>query len=202
MKRPQRIVGIAGIALALALTFGLGWYGGKQASKVKLTASDAPTERKVLYWHDPMVPGPKFDKPGKSPFMDMQLVPMYADGSTDATGGAPIVTVRPEIANSLGVRTAPVTRGKAGSNALAVPREALIRTGTRTSVVTALGDGRFQPVDVVAGTESGDTIEITKGLKENDRVVVSGQFLIDSDASTRASFMRMETPKTEEEKKP
>ena len=35
--------------------------------------------RKVLYWHDPMVPGQRFDKPGKSPFMDMQLVPVYAD---------------------------------------------------------------------------------------------------------------------------
>ena len=41
---------------------------------------DPATGKRVLYWHDPMVPGQKFDKPGKSPFMDMQLVPMYADG--------------------------------------------------------------------------------------------------------------------------
>ncbi len=40
---------------------------------------DPATGKKVLYWHDPMVPGQKFDKPGKSPFMDMQLVPVYAD---------------------------------------------------------------------------------------------------------------------------
>src|SRR5947207_2793020 len=48
-------------------------------------ANDAvgKTERKVLYWHDPMVPGTRFDKPGKSPFMDMQLVPVYADDTTD-----------------------------------------------------------------------------------------------------------------------
>ncbi len=39
----------------------------------------AQDERKVLYWYDPMVPQQKFDKPGKSPFMDMQLVPQYAD---------------------------------------------------------------------------------------------------------------------------
>ena len=39
--------------------------------------------RRVLYWHDPMVPGQKFDKPGKSPFMDMQLVPVYADEGVD-----------------------------------------------------------------------------------------------------------------------
>ena len=37
------------------------------------------SERKVLYWYDPMVPDKHFDQPGKSPFMDMQLVPKYAD---------------------------------------------------------------------------------------------------------------------------
>ena len=74
---------------------------------------------------------------------------------------------------------------------LAVPREALIRTGTRTAVVVALGGGRFQPVDVVAGTEFGDWVEIRSGLKEGDSVVVSGQFLIDSESSLRASFARI-----------
>src|ERR1700682_4180828 len=44
---------------------------------------DPTTGKKVLYWHDPMVPGQKFDKPGKSPFMDMQLVPAYAGGDGD-----------------------------------------------------------------------------------------------------------------------
>ena len=44
----------------------------------------ATTGRKVLYWHDPMVPGQKFDKPGKSPFMDMQLVPVYADSGDES----------------------------------------------------------------------------------------------------------------------
>jgi len=47
---------------------------------------DPSNGRKVLYWHDPMVPAQKFDKPGKSPFMDMMLVPVYADGGgTTAT---------------------------------------------------------------------------------------------------------------------
>ncbi len=164
---------------------------GKPTSTVVVAASNAASERKVLYWHDPMVPGPTFDKPGKSPFMDMKLVPVYEDETAGGAGGPTIVTVRPEITNSLGVRTAPVTRGK---SAWLIPREALIRTGTRSSVVTALGNGRFQPVDVVAGAEIGDDVEIKKGLKENDNVVVSGQFLIDSEASTRASFKRMQTP--------
>src|SRR5256885_12095717 len=68
---------------------------------------DPATDRKVLYWHDPMVPGQKFDKPGKSPYMDMQLVPMYAD--IDSEEGA--VTINPRIQQNLGVRVSEVTKG-------------------------------------------------------------------------------------------
>jgi Cu(I)/Ag(I) efflux system membrane fusion protein len=90
---------------------------------------------------------------------------------------------------------------------LMVPREALIRTGARTAVVLALGSGRFQPVEVVPGEESGDWVEIRRGIKEGDTVVTSGQFLIDSEASVRASFQRMEPAPTDpqaghQEKKP
>ena len=59
-------------------------------------------ERKVLYWHDPMVPGQKFDKPGKSPFMDMQLVPVYAGEAGDEGK----VTISPRVVQNLGIRTA------------------------------------------------------------------------------------------------
>lgn len=75
---------------------------------------------------------------------------------------------------------------------LAVPAEAVIETGERTAVVLALGDGRFQPVDVVTGMVSNDMVEILNGLKADDRVVVSGQFLIDSESSLQASFLRMD----------
>jgi Cu(I)/Ag(I) efflux system membrane fusion protein len=63
-------------------------------------------ERKVLYWHDPMVPGPRFDKPGKSPFMDMDLVPVYADEANDDG----TVSISPRIQQNLGIRTAEVTK--------------------------------------------------------------------------------------------
>lgn len=68
---------------------------------------DPKTGRPVLYWHDPMVPGPRFDKPGKSPFMDMQLVPVYADES----GGAG-VTVSSQTTQSLGLRSGIVRKGE------------------------------------------------------------------------------------------
>jgi Cu(I)/Ag(I) efflux system membrane fusion protein len=74
---------------------------------------------------------------------------------------------------------------------LKIPRQALIVTGERESVVTALGEGRFQPVDVVSGMRRGDEVEILSGLSEGDEIVVSGQFLIDSESSLQASFMRM-----------
>lgn len=67
---------------------------------------DPKTGRKVLYWHDPMVPGQKFDKPGKSPFMDMDLVPVYADEAGDS--GA--VTINPRLQQNLGVRVVEVVK--------------------------------------------------------------------------------------------
>lgn len=61
---------------------------------------DPATGRRVLYWQDPMTPGPKFDKPGKSPFMDMQLAPVYADAASDEG----TVSISPRVQQSLGVR--------------------------------------------------------------------------------------------------
>ena len=77
-------------------------------------------------------------------------------------------------------------------DALLIPVDALIATGERTSVIKALGEGRFQPVDVVIGAARAGRVEILDGLKEGDEVVVSGQFLIDSESSLQASFLRME----------
>ncbi|MGM9488072.1 efflux RND transporter periplasmic adaptor subunit [Ideonella sp. YS5] len=68
---------------------------------------DPATGKKILYYHDPMVPGNKFDKPAKSPFMDMMLVPVYAG----ADGDEGKVTVSPRVQQNLGVRTAQVEEG-------------------------------------------------------------------------------------------
>lgn len=81
--------------------------GGQAAGDQVAGKIDPKTGKRVLYWHDPMVPGQKFDKPGKSPFMDMDLVPVYAEDAGD--DGA--VAVSPRIQQSLGVRTAEVATG-------------------------------------------------------------------------------------------
>lgn len=76
-------------------------------------------------------------------------------------------------------------------NVLSIPREALIRTGESERVIVALGGGKFTAREVVAGMESGDWVEIVSGIQQGDEVVTSGQFLIDSEASLKASFRRM-----------
>ena len=68
---------------------------------------DPNTGKKILYYHDPMVPGNKFDAPAKSPFMDMMLVPVYA--GSDADSGT--ISISPRVQQNLGVRTALVTEG-------------------------------------------------------------------------------------------
>lgn len=75
---------------------------------IKAGDIDPTTGKKVLYYHDPMVPGNKFDRPAKSPFMDMMMSPVYAD--SDGGDGSK-VTVSPRIQQNLGVRTASVTQG-------------------------------------------------------------------------------------------
>jgi len=77
-------------------------------------------------------------------------------------------------------------------DALAVPREALIETGKQQRVVIAEGDGRFKPREVTVGVERGNWVEISSGLAEDEQVVVSGQFLIDSESSLQASLSRFE----------
>lgn len=77
-------------------------------------------------------------------------------------------------------------------DALLIPATALIETGERSSVIKALGEGRFQPVDVVTGAARAGRVEILSGLQEGDEVVISGQFLIDSESSLQASFLRMQ----------
>lgn len=76
---------------------------------------------------------------------------------------------------------------------IVIPLEGLIRTGRDERVIVEVGEGKFEARNVAAGIESGDYVEIQRGIDEGDRVVVSGQFLIDSEASMRASLMRMDT---------
>ncbi len=121
MKTSTWIAGalVAGGVLAAA---GFGLYRLGQSSAMAPTGStvaaapgaalkagdiDPANGRRILYYHDPMVPGTKFDKPGKSPFMDMMLVPVYAGGDGDEGK----VVVSPRMQQNLGLRTVAVEEG-------------------------------------------------------------------------------------------
>jgi Cu(I)/Ag(I) efflux system membrane fusion protein len=84
-------------------------------SPAKGAAGDGRT---VLYWYDPMVPEQKFDKPGKSPFMDMQLVPKYKDEAAADAG----VTISPQVMQNLGIRLAQAEMLTFGDELAAVGR--------------------------------------------------------------------------------
>lgn len=75
--------------------------------------------------------------------------------------------------------------------ALVIPSTALIRTGTDERVIVAYGDGRFRPTAVEGGAEADGMIEIVDGLAEGELVVVSGQFLIDSESSIAGASLRL-----------
>jgi len=114
-----------------------------QAAAQKPGDIDPNTGKKVLYWHDPMVPGQKFDKPGKSPFMDMQLVPVYADGGDESA-----VAISPRVQQNLGVRTAEV---KPGSLASAVEAVGSVAYNERdVAVVQARANGFLERLYVRA----------------------------------------------------
>ena len=110
------------LVVGAALIAGIGFLAGRAsgpgmpgfaADPAGPTGASAPASgRTVLYWHDPMVPGQRFDKPGKSPFMDMQLVPVYADSDPGSSG----TKVSAAMQQSLGVRTAIVRRAEVSSS--------------------------------------------------------------------------------------
>jgi len=87
-------------ALAGGVRLGYWWARSHPASALAIAPASGSEGRPVLYWYDPMVPDQHFPKPGKSPFMDMMLVPKYAD---DNAGSG--VQISPELRQSLGIRT-------------------------------------------------------------------------------------------------
>jgi Cu(I)/Ag(I) efflux system membrane fusion protein len=91
-----------------------------------------------------------------------------------------------------GMRADVLIEGSGARQALLVPQEAVIRTGRSERVMVALGEGRFVAREVRSGAESGADIEILQGLAPGEQVVVSGQFMIDSESQVRSSLRRYE----------
>jgi Cu(I)/Ag(I) efflux system membrane fusion protein len=97
---------VAGLGVGVAATW---WVMPRGTPETAKTAAATSSEKKVLYWYDPMAPDRRFDKPGTSPFMDMPLLPKYADGGSDGSAG--VIRINPRQAQNLGLRTGKVSRG-------------------------------------------------------------------------------------------
>ncbi|MDE1918575.1 MAG: efflux RND transporter periplasmic adaptor subunit [Sphingomonadales bacterium] len=100
--------GLAIAAIAGSGGYGLAHWTNREAATSGF-AQPSASGRKPLYWYDPMKPDQHFDRPGKSPFMDMQLVPKYAEVGKDET---PTVQIDPAASQRLGLRTVAVRRGE------------------------------------------------------------------------------------------
>ncbi len=77
---------------------------------------------------------------------------------------------------------------------LTIPASALIRTSKGGRVILALGEGRFRPALVVTGKEARGKIQVLSGLNQGERIVTSGQFLLDSEASLEPALLRLTAP--------
>jgi len=143
---------VAALATGLLLVgLGGGYWWAKRASGDQAgstpDASTAPAEDKVLYWYDPMVPDQHFEKPGKSPFMDMQLVPKYADAV--ASSG---VRIDPGVQQNVGIRTELVELGSLDAQ-IRVPAT-LTWDLRQESIVSARVDGLISRLNVKAPYEA------------------------------------------------
>lgn len=113
LSMQKSLVAIALGAILIATSASLGWwfahaYGDAELRITSANANEtnAPSDKKILYWYDPMMPQQHFDQPGKSPFMDMELVPKYASSDDDSSS----VTIDPRISQNLGMRVEKVRR--------------------------------------------------------------------------------------------
>ena len=109
-------VGLLFVFAAAALGFWLGKIAPQNATSSKVTENNPANEKistgssdkKILYWYDPMQPQQHFDVPGKSPFMDMDLVPKYAGDNGENNG----LKIDSQLTQNIGLRLATAEKGE------------------------------------------------------------------------------------------
>ncbi len=87
-------------------------------------------------------------------------------------------------------------------NAIVVPEQAIIRSGERNIAIISLGGGYFEPREVKLGVTSDGFVQILEGIKEGEKIVISSQFLIDSESNLKAAITQMSGHKEMEMSKP
>lgn len=152
MLRNKLAVTVMGVAvISLAAGGGAGYWIAHQ----KYNPQSGPQQAaKVLYWYDPMKPEQHFDKPGKSPFMGMQLVPKYADENTTMTEDSyPAVKIDPSLQQNLAIRYASVEQAVMGNTLLT---NGILQTNERQVAILQTRASGF--VQRVYGHAVGDMV--------------------------------------------
>lgn len=107
----------------------------------------------------------------------------------------PDLTLKPDMFTTVVIEAQPMQMENM-KRRVVVPQQAIIRTGQDERVVLALGDGKFKSIHVQLGSVYDKGVEVVEGLEEGDEIVISAQFLLDSESSISSDFMRM-TPSTD-----
>jgi len=109
MNRRTQIAALVSGAVVIAIIGFVALRHHEAPPPSRVATQEAPS-----YWYDPMHPSQHFDKPGKSPFMDMQLVPKYADRAMSDGKAAPdsSIAIDPRLVQTLGIRLAAVEQGR------------------------------------------------------------------------------------------
>ena len=153
------LLGLGGLA-----GWGFSTWQARHASTDGAAAPQAAAsagERKVLYWYDPMVPTQRFDKPGKSPFMEMQLVPRYADEGEAQAGAPGTLGVSTQAQQALGLRLARVEKRTLGTTTEAV---GTVQLSERDIAIVQARTAGF--VERVFGRAPGDVVTAGAPLAE------------------------------------
>lgn len=172
MKRKTLLISLAATGALVLAGWGLYQLGMRDGMAMPdATAMPAKAEPSVLYWHDPMVPDQHFDKPGKSPFMDMDLVPVYAEAGR-AEGG---VSIPAQIRQNLGIRTAEVKTGALPSGLAVVGN--VVWNERAVAVVQARAAGFVERLSVRAPMDRVRQGQVLAELYVPDWVAAQEEFL-------------------------
>jgi Cu(I)/Ag(I) efflux system membrane fusion protein len=121
---------------------------------------------------------------GRIAFVDPVLDPRTRTAKVRVGLANPGAALKPEMFGEVVLRTAP-------RQALRIPADAVIDSGTRSVVFVALGDGKFQPRVVRLGATDGDSVEVQDGLAAGDTIVTRATFLVDSESRLKASLQAL-----------
>ena len=128
------------------------------------------------------LPGKEYQ--GRIAFVDPVLDPKTRTAKVRVSLANPGAALKPEMFGEVVLKSAP-------RQALRIPTDAVIDSGTRSVVFVALGDGKFQPRVVRLGASDGDFVEVLDGLAAGEKIVTRANFLVDSESRLKASLQAL-----------